>query len=200
MLVPFTISPLIFHILLSIHLLPLVFGCVAFVHVSKQHQDKFDPQALCCVFLGYSSTQKGYKCYYPSTRKMIISKDVTFVENQAFFCPSASSHQGESLGGDQVLPILESIFQPSPSPTQSDGTSDSLPTATDSFLPTCSSLIHLDLGSTPTEVTSQEIPPSILDFPARFKGSPYVYKRRNQPSQCAQQEPTSSPQSGMKFS
>lgn len=49
---------------LSLHAsLPLkVFGSVAFVHVFKHHMDKFDPRALKCVFLGYSPTQKGYKC------------------------------------------------------------------------------------------------------------------------------------------
>jgi len=63
-------------------LLLRVFGCVAFVHVSKHHRDKLDPRAFKCVFLGYSPTQKVYKCYHPTTRKFYVIKDVTFVENQ----------------------------------------------------------------------------------------------------------------------
>ena len=35
--------------------------------------------------MGYSSTQKGYKCYHPPTRKLYISADVTFVENKLYF-------------------------------------------------------------------------------------------------------------------
>nr|CAN71693.1 hypothetical protein VITISV_012128 [Vitis vinifera] len=62
-----------------------VFGCTAFVHVHNQHRDKLDPRAIKCVVLGYSSTQKGYKCYNPSSRKFYISTDVTFTENKPFF-------------------------------------------------------------------------------------------------------------------
>ena len=48
--------------------LPLkVFGCVVFVHVHNHSCSKLDPQALKCVFLGYSPTQKGYKCFDPKT-------------------------------------------------------------------------------------------------------------------------------------
>ncbi|RVW40092.1 putative mitochondrial protein [Vitis vinifera] len=40
-------------------LVPRIFGCVSFVHVHAQNQGKFDPRAIRCVFVGYSSTQKG---------------------------------------------------------------------------------------------------------------------------------------------
>ena len=73
------------HFKTSNGLTPRVFGCNAFVHVHSQHRDKLDPQAIKCVFLGYSSTQKGYKCYNPSTRKFYISADVTFTKNKPFF-------------------------------------------------------------------------------------------------------------------
>ena len=46
---------------------------------------KLDPRALKCLFLGYSSTQKGYKCYSPITKRFYVSMDVTFLENQAYF-------------------------------------------------------------------------------------------------------------------
>lgn len=81
------------HIRTSNGLIPRIFGCTAFVHVHKQHRDKLDPRAVRCVFLGYSPTQKGYKCYHPSSKKWYISADVTFSENKPFF--SKSSLQGE---------------------------------------------------------------------------------------------------------
>ena len=37
-----------------------VFRCTCFVHIQAPNRDKLDPKATKCVFLGYSSTQKGY--------------------------------------------------------------------------------------------------------------------------------------------
>ena len=59
--------------------LPLcVFGSTMFVHTHGPKWNKFDPRALKCVFLGYSSTQKGYKCYDPISQKLYVSLHVTF--------------------------------------------------------------------------------------------------------------------------
>ncbi|CAL2230654.1 unnamed protein product [Prunus armeniaca] len=44
----------------KIDLSPLrIFGYVRFVHIQGLHRDKFDLRAAKCVFMGYSSTQKG---------------------------------------------------------------------------------------------------------------------------------------------
>ena len=67
---------------------PKVFGCVCFVHVHGPPQGKLDPRALKCVFVGYSPTQKGYKCYHPPSRKQFVSMDVTFFETQSYFSTS----------------------------------------------------------------------------------------------------------------
>ena len=66
--------------------LPLkVFGCTTFVHGHSQNRNKLDLRAIKCVFIGYSSVQKGYKCFDPSTKKVFVSLDVTFFENTPFF-------------------------------------------------------------------------------------------------------------------
>lgn len=83
------------HILSFTSDLPLkIFGCTAFVHIQKQQRSKLDPQSLKCVLLGYSSHQKGYKCYSPLTRKIYTTMDVTFFENQPYF-PKTTT-QGEN--------------------------------------------------------------------------------------------------------
>jgi len=46
------------------------FGCSAFVHEHK-HTDKLEPRAIKCVFIGYSPTQKGYKCFDQKTKKFM---------------------------------------------------------------------------------------------------------------------------------
>ena len=49
-----------------IHTLPQkVFGCVVFVH--KHGMGKLSPKADKCMFIGYSPSQKGYKCYCLTT-------------------------------------------------------------------------------------------------------------------------------------
>ena len=98
--------------------LPLkIFGCTAFVHVHSQNRSKLDPKAIKCVFIGYSSTQRGYKCYSPSLRRMFVSMDVTFHETQPYF---PTSHlQGENLDEDGSWDFTieqTSISQPVPLP------------------------------------------------------------------------------------
>jgi transposase InsO family protein len=44
-----------------------VFGCIAYVHVPNKEISKLDPKAEKCIFIGYSSEQKGYRCFNPST-------------------------------------------------------------------------------------------------------------------------------------
>jgi hypothetical protein len=64
---------------------PRVFGCVAYVHLHKNQRSKLDPCALRCLFLGYAVHQKGYRCYDPSTSRLYVTMDVTFLESKPFF-------------------------------------------------------------------------------------------------------------------
>ena len=70
---------------------PAFFGCTAYVHDPSASLTKLDARALRCVFVGYSSLQKGYKCYYPPSRRFFISANVTFAEYEPFFGTRSSS-------------------------------------------------------------------------------------------------------------
>ena len=59
----------------------------AYAHDYNPSLDKLSTKALKCVFVGYSNTQKGYRCYHPVTRITIVTKNVTFNEHQ-FYCIS----------------------------------------------------------------------------------------------------------------
>ncbi|KAM1740938.1 hypothetical protein ACFX12_011118 [Malus domestica] len=62
-----------------------VFGCVAYVQVYPHQWGKFDPCAFRCVFLGYSDTKKGYKCFHPPTQTLYIIANVQFQEGETYF-------------------------------------------------------------------------------------------------------------------
>lgn len=61
------------------------FGCVCFVHLPTHERHKLTAQSIKCAFLGYAIPQKGYVCYDPHARRIRVSRNVVFFENQYFF-------------------------------------------------------------------------------------------------------------------
>ena len=61
-----------------------VFGCVAFAHFPNQLRKKLDNKGGKCIFVGYCDESKAYKLYNPSTKKAVISRDVQFIEEEAW--------------------------------------------------------------------------------------------------------------------
>src|SRR5271156_6265055 len=59
-----------------------VFGCRAYVHVQKDKRKGLQPKSEHCIFLGYPLDYRGWKCYNPVTKKVVISRDVVFVETE----------------------------------------------------------------------------------------------------------------------
>jgi hypothetical protein len=82
------------------------------VHIHGLTRNKLDPQSLKCVFVGYSPTQKGYKCYHPPSRKYFVSMDVTFFEQQSYFSSTSTPLPGESQIEED-----EDVLSPLPVPT-----------------------------------------------------------------------------------
>ena len=66
------------------------FGCVCYVNDLSPGYDKLNPRSTKCVFLGYSTTQKGYRCYSPVLRRYFSSADVTFVKSLSYFSVDVS--------------------------------------------------------------------------------------------------------------
>ena len=56
-----------------------VFGCVAYDHIK---QDKLEPRAVKCIFIGYPQGVKRYKlwCLEAGFKRCLVSRDVVFNE------------------------------------------------------------------------------------------------------------------------
>jgi hypothetical protein len=67
-----------------------VFGCTCYPNSSSTTPHKLSPRSTWCVFLGYSSDHKGYRCLDLSTNRLIISRHVVF--DEASFPLAASPH------------------------------------------------------------------------------------------------------------
>jgi hypothetical protein len=77
---------------------PKVFGCACFVHDYRGSVGKLDPRAIKCIFVGYSPTQKGYRCWSPAERRFFVSMDVTFHENEPFYSRNVPNNGIDSKG------------------------------------------------------------------------------------------------------
>src|SRR4051812_33274240 len=80
-----------------------VFGCVAYAHI---RQDKVEPRALKCMFMGYLEGGKAYRlwCLKPGHRRCITSRDVVFNEAEMAFKKTDDGRSPEEL--DQVeIPV-----------------------------------------------------------------------------------------------
>ena len=86
-----------------------IFGCECYMHLYPTQTTKLVPKSIKCVFVGYSNTQKGYKCYYPTGREIITFKDVTFNELKRFYLQNQDT---------ESLPLID---QESGRPTSSKG-------------------------------------------------------------------------------
>ena len=58
-----------------------VFGCACWPNLRPYNTRKLAFRSTQCVFLGYNSLHKGFKCLEPNTGRIYISQDVVFDEN-----------------------------------------------------------------------------------------------------------------------
>lgn len=58
-----------------------VFGSLCYPNLLPTFQHKLAPRSTACVFLGYPSDHRGFRCLDISTKKIILSRHVVFDEN-----------------------------------------------------------------------------------------------------------------------
>ncbi|KAI5318859.1 hypothetical protein L3X38_038567 [Prunus dulcis] len=61
-----------------------VFGSLCYAHIPSNLKHKLEENNRKCIFVGYGASEKGYRVFDPSSRKIILSRDVLFYENAAW--------------------------------------------------------------------------------------------------------------------
>ncbi|GJX98218.1 helicase-like transcription factor CHR28 isoform X2, partial [Tanacetum coccineum] len=59
-----------------------VFGCIGHVHIPNVNRKKLDNKSFTCVFLGVSQESMAYRMFDPNSKKIMISRDVVFDEEE----------------------------------------------------------------------------------------------------------------------
>lgn len=62
-----------------------VFDCVCYVFVPDCLRSKMEKKAVRCIFTGYDSERKGWRCIEPSTGKCHVSRNVVFDEASSWW-------------------------------------------------------------------------------------------------------------------
>ena len=103
------------------NLSPKIFGCTVYVHIPKHERTKLSPCATKCVFVGYGLNQKGYRCFDPTSKKILTTMNCNFLETEFFYHTHLGS-QGESDPGSSedylswVVSLPSSSIEDQPDP------------------------------------------------------------------------------------
>jgi len=61
-----------------------IFRCAAYAQVPEVKRKKLSDHGEKCIFIGYNEESKAYKFYNPLTKKLVVSRDVVFNEEEAW--------------------------------------------------------------------------------------------------------------------
>jgi transposase InsO family protein len=95
-----------------------VFGCLCYPNLQATSAHKLASRSMACVFLGYPSSHKGYRCLDLSTRRIIISRHVIFDESRFPFADGSPAPDSSLLDFlvDDTMDTMPCSTNPAASP------------------------------------------------------------------------------------
>jgi hypothetical protein len=79
------------------------FEYIAYTHIPFELRKKLDDRSEKCIFTGYNETSKVYRLYNPISKKVILNRDVNFLENQLW----SESKNCPMDNQNPLFPLLE---------------------------------------------------------------------------------------------
>jgi len=83
------------------------FGCKALFLNRRPNKGKFESRAIEGIFVGYADTSRGYRIWMPKDRKVIVARDVKFLneinrsnENKDFTSDSTVNGKTRTVDSD----------------------------------------------------------------------------------------------------
>jgi Reverse transcriptase (RNA-dependent DNA polymerase)/gag-polypeptide of LTR copia-type/Integrase core domain/GAG-pre-integrase domain len=116
-----------------------VFGCQCYVHVPKELRKKLDVRSEEGIFIGYEQASKAYRVLLKDNSKIVVSRDVVFVETPASASPqpvqpnAVNNKQNDSVivhvdsddeNNDVGLNDMPELQHPVPSDSDTDSDTD----------------------------------------------------------------------------
>ncbi|GJT06832.1 retrovirus-related pol polyprotein from transposon TNT 1-94 [Tanacetum coccineum] len=83
-----------------------IFGSPVYVMYNSQETTKLDPKSRKCLFLGYADGVKGYRLWDPTAHKVVVSRDVVFMEDKV-----QENEEGDSTTRETTTIQMEKEFQ-----------------------------------------------------------------------------------------
>ena len=92
------------------------FGCRVYPCLCDYMTNKFSPRGIPCIFMGYHSSYKGFRCLDPTTSRIYITRHAQFGENHF---PFHQTSQAQPIFSLQISTFLEPSLPPTDMPLSS---------------------------------------------------------------------------------
>ena len=88
-----------------------MFGSIAYSHVPNEMKGKLDDKSKKCILVGYNENSKAYRLYNPISKKIIISRDVHFNEEESWKW-NVAEQKHKSISNKKLNQKVSSHSQP----------------------------------------------------------------------------------------